>query len=443
MADKKINDLTATGAVLDNMQLETDIGGTVANKVNSLQVKDYVNSGKTGGKTIEGGTAASENLILDSTSNATKGKIQIADGNVMHANTTNYESLVLDDDDIPNKKYVDDSHPDTVTEKLTITFDGQTGFTLGAAPSSPEESILVLNGQIRLYTTDFTISGTSLTWNDPVSLTLLTTDTLQIWYNANLGAPAAPVTSVFGRIGVVTAQSGDYTVGQVTGAAASGANLDITSLTGLTTALSISQGGTNSTTALVNDRVMISSAGSIIESSTITTSELGLLNGIVSVSTGTVDNDKFVTQGYVDDLQPTTKEIFVAATDYNANLGNIRTREIGGTGAHRFTFSIPSDFVSLVSCDLIGIISTGAAGSGRDIDLSSDYGAIGEAYNIHTESDTTTTYDFTGKANQYASIDISTVLSSLSAGDFVGVFVDHNAIGGSIDYIGIKLIYNL
>jgi len=65
--------------------------------------------------------------------------------------------------------------------------------------------------------------------------------------------------------------------------------------------LSIANGGTNSSTALSNDRVMISSSGAIVESSTITTSELGLLNGISSVSTGTADNDKFVTKGYVDD----------------------------------------------------------------------------------------------------------------------------------------------
>ena len=65
--------------------------------------------------------------------------------------------------------------------------------------------------------------------------------------------------------------------------------------------LPVANGGTNSSTALNNGRVMVSSAGAIIESATITTTELGLLNGIASVSTGTSDNDKFVTQGYVDD----------------------------------------------------------------------------------------------------------------------------------------------
>lgn len=65
--------------------------------------------------------------------------------------------------------------------------------------------------------------------------------------------------------------------------------------------LKVSAGGTNSATALNNDFVMVSNAGAIKESATISVAELALLNGIASVSTGTGDNDKFVTQGYVDD----------------------------------------------------------------------------------------------------------------------------------------------
>lgn len=43
MANKKINDLTlAVGALLDTMQLETDIGGVTANRITLLQLKSYV-----------------------------------------------------------------------------------------------------------------------------------------------------------------------------------------------------------------------------------------------------------------------------------------------------------------------------------------------------------------------------------------------------------------
>ncbi|MCK9575369.1 MAG: hypothetical protein M0R51_05380 [Clostridia bacterium] len=64
--------------------------------------------------------------------------------------------------------------------------------------------------------------------------------------------------------------------------------------------LPIANGGTNSSTALVNGRVMISSFGKIVESSTITTTNLAVLSGITSVVTGTSNNNKFPTQGYVD-----------------------------------------------------------------------------------------------------------------------------------------------
>lgn len=63
----------------------------------------------------------------------------------------------------------------------------------------------------------------------------------------------------------------------------------------------IDRGGTNSGAALNNNRVMISSSGAIVESPSVTTAELALLNGMASVSAGSANNDKLVTQGYVDD----------------------------------------------------------------------------------------------------------------------------------------------
>ena len=57
------------------------------------------------------------------------------------------------------------------------------------------------------------------------------------------------VVSFNGRTGPVVPADGDYTVSQVTGAAASGVNNDIKQIRGLTTALSVSQGGTGAKTA--------------------------------------------------------------------------------------------------------------------------------------------------------------------------------------------------
>jgi hypothetical protein len=48
----------------------------------------------------------------------------------------------------------------------------------------------------------------------------------------------------------------------------------------------IAKGGTNSSTALTNDRVMVSSGGAIVASSTITTTELSFLDGIGGLTNG-------------------------------------------------------------------------------------------------------------------------------------------------------------
>ena len=48
------------------------------------------------------------------------------------------------------------------------------------------------------------------------------------------------------------------------------------------TDVAVADGGTNSSAALSNDRVMVSSAGAIIESATVTVTELGLLNGVTN-----------------------------------------------------------------------------------------------------------------------------------------------------------------
>lgn len=50
----------------------------------------------------------------------------------------------------------------------------------------------------------------------------------------------------------------------------------------VTGALPVANGGTNSSTALNNDRVMVSSSGAVVESGTIDTTELGYLNGVSS-----------------------------------------------------------------------------------------------------------------------------------------------------------------
>jgi len=137
-----------------------------------------------------------------------------------------------------------------------------------------------------------------------------------------------------------------------------------------------------------------------------------------------------------------TKEVFFHVPRTMADgKGNFDTNLVGGTGARRFVFHVPHDFTSLVECKVVGIPSSGAAGPDKDIDLYSDYGANGEAYNTHDESDTTSLYTI-GTADTIWELDVSSVLNNISANDYVAVEVDHKGIGGGINYIGIRLRYN-
>lgn len=67
------------------------------------------------------------------------------------------------------------------TDILTISSDSQTIFTLTYEPADINKIDLFLNG---VKYVDFSVSGTTLTWNDPCGITTLTTDELiaKYWY---------------------------------------------------------------------------------------------------------------------------------------------------------------------------------------------------------------------------------------------------------------------
>lgn len=115
---------------------------------------------------------------------------------------------------------------------------------------------------------------------------------------------------------------------------------------------------------------------------------------------------------------------------------------VASNGNENFSFAIPEDFAQLISLELIGIPSAGAAQTGRDIDLISEYAAVGEASNLGSETDTTTVYDLSGTGGLITDVvDLSVVFAGVGAGDLCGVNIDHNALGGAIQYLGIRLVY--
>lgn len=114
---------------------------------------------------------------------------------------------------------------------------------------------------------------------------------------------------------------------------------------------------------------------------------------------------------------------------------------VAANGSSNFRFAIPRDFLEVVSIRMRGIPSAAAAGSGKSITLDSNYASAGEVYNLHAASDTRN-YNLTGTADILSEvIDLTVVFGSIAAGDTCGVKVKHNAIGGSVEYTGIELVY--
>jgi hypothetical protein len=131
------------------------------------------------------------------------------------------------------------------------------------------------------------------------------------------------------------------------------------------------------------------------------------------------------------------KEVFSTGLLYDANLGDFETLSQASNGSGRMTFSVPDDFVSLVSVAMVAIpAGTNAA---ANIDLTSDYGAVGEAFNNHSESDAAITFNLV--TNTMTEMDVSSVFSSLAAGDKCGLFFNHQGIGITVHYLGVKLRY--
>ena len=184
----------------------------------------------------------------------------------------------------------------------------------------------------------------------------------------------------------------------------------------------------------VNDRVHVSEtvAGELQTAEPLLNSEIGFV--LVSHAT------EGVILIYNRPVSITKKHIFFLA-DYDANYLTYRAKTVAGSGIQRFTFAIPSDFVSLNSINLIGSPNAGAALAARNIDLYSTYGKSGEADAAHTQSDTIITYDLSGQTAKKVKFDIASVFSSIEANDICGLQIEHQAIGGTITYYCIELIY--
>lgn len=113
-----------------------------------------------------------------------------------------------DNDTVTTKGYVDDHLVGiAVRDVLTISSNGQTAFTLSQEPSGSASFFLELNGVDAVFSTDFTFTGTALTWNDFGGVTLETTDTLIAKYNH---IPIAALRTQEGNTLIVAKTGGQY-----------------------------------------------------------------------------------------------------------------------------------------------------------------------------------------------------------------------------------------
>jgi len=125
-------------------------------------------------------------------------------------------------------------------------------------------------------------------------------------------------------------------------------------------------------------------------------------------------------------------------TDLIDEKGDFKTRNVAAGAIWNFSFRIPSDFVTLGKLVLVGIANNTT--SNGTIDFSSDYGKIGEAYNTHSESNVGLSVPRV--ADELIEIDISSVFSSIEAGDECGLEIDQNGMTGGMDYLGVLLEYS-
>jgi hypothetical protein len=80
--------------------------------------------------------------------------------------------------------------PSTVTsvitvgkqEKIPVTVNGQTSFTLSQTPTNAASVIMFVNGVKQTYGVEFTVVNTTVTWS---GFSLVTSDSVEFWYITN------------------------------------------------------------------------------------------------------------------------------------------------------------------------------------------------------------------------------------------------------------------
>ena len=166
---------------------------------------------------------------------------------------------------------------------------------------------------------------------------------------------------------------------------------------------------------------------------------LGKDEGLFKKSPIDGEVDKYEGGKKVPSADDDTKEFWSSITHGTPNRKGdyIGVETAGGTTDATIAFKVPHDFNTIVSAEIIGIFD--GTDASIDMIIASDYAAVGETYNVHSEIDNTTTYSSID--DKMAAIDVSGILSNLSANDIVGLYVNNQDASPVFFVIGFRLRY--
>lgn len=138
-----------------------------------------------------------------------------------------------------------------------------------------------------------------------------------------------------------------------------------------------------------------------------------------------------------------TKEFFVPCTFGSSGVSTdlfYARAMLSSAGQYAsISLHIPADFNSITEAVILAWWNGDKANT--NLDIYSNYAAVGEVKDMHSQSDTVSTYSFT--AYVMREISISGILSSLAAGDYVGISLKLTTDpGGQLYILGVRFKYS-
>jgi hypothetical protein len=104
----------------------------------------------------------------------------------------------------------------------------------------------------------------------------------------------------------------------------------------------------------------------------------------------------------------------------------------------RIWFHVPNDFTSIT--DAVLVVITDHSDTSWNADIYTSYAAHNEDKDTHSASDTSSTYNV--NSDQIEEFDISGLLSSLAAGDYVAVKVENRESTYTLHVLGVRFRYS-